>query len=181
VTYSVTGQAMNFRRYYVPNSIVFITQVVQDRKPVFRNEAHLELLRSTLRRVKELHPFSMLGYAFLPDHFHLLIKPTGDSNFSRIMHSLKPNFTKAYKRAIGITGSMKFWQKRFWDHIIRDEVDLRRHLDYVHYNPVKHGLVTKPEDWVHSSFLTWKKRGAYPDGWGWSEPQSVIGCDQMGE
>ena len=64
---------MNFRRYYVPNAIVFITQVVHGRKPVFRDEAHIELLRATLRRVKELHPFSMLGYVLLPDHFHLLI------------------------------------------------------------------------------------------------------------
>jgi putative transposase len=82
---------MNFRRYYVPNAIVFITQVVQDRAPIFGEEKHLELLRSTLRRVKELHPFSMLGYVFLPDHFHLMIKPTGSSTFSQIMHSLKPN------------------------------------------------------------------------------------------
>ena len=172
---------MNFRRYYVPDSIVFITQVVQDHKPVFKDESLIELLRATLRQVKELHPFAMLGYVFLPDHLHLLIKPTGDSNFSQIMHSFKPNFTKAYKQAAGITRPTKLWQKRFWDHIIRDEVDLHRHLDYIHYNPVKHRWVTKPENWAHSSFLAWKKRGAYPDGWGWSEPQSVRNCDQTGE
>jgi len=168
---------MNFRRYYVPNSIMFITQVVQDRIPVFRSEAHLDLLRFTLRQVKELHPFSMLGYVFMTDHFHVLIRPTGSSTFSQIMHSLKPNFTKAYKEAIGVAGSMKFWQKRFWDHIIRDEVDLERHLDYIHYNPVKHGLTAKPEDWRHSSFLAWKERGAYSDGWGWTEPVSVAKFD----
>lgn len=173
---------MDFRRYYIPNAIVFITQIVQDREPIFRNEDHVELLRSTLRRVKELHPFSMLGYVFLPDHFHLLIKPNGGSTFSQIMHSLKPNFTKAYKRTMGITGGMKFWQKRFWDHVIRDEMDFQRHLDYIHYNPVKHGLVTKPEDWAHSSFLVWKERGAYPDGWGWGVPHSLAEFDElMGE
>ena len=86
---------MNFRRYYTPNAIIFITQVVQNRIPIFANETHLNLLRSTLHRVKALHPFSMLGYVFLSDHLHLLIKPTGNSNFSQIMHSLKPNFTKA--------------------------------------------------------------------------------------
>ena len=173
---------MNFRRYYVPDAIVFITQVVQDRKPVFRDEIYLELLLSTLRRVKELRPFAMLGYVFLPDHFHLLIRPIGDSNFSQIMHSLKPNFTKAYKQTIGFTGSLRFWQKRFWDHVIRDETDLQRHLDYIHYNPVKHGLVIKPEDWAHSSFLAWKERGAYPDEWGWAVPRSLAGLDgSMGE
>ena len=164
---------MNFRRYYIPNSIVFITQVVHNREPIFKHEQHMELLRSTLRRVKQLHPFMMLGYVFLPDHFHLLIRPTGESNFSQIMHSFKPNFTKAYKQAIGVTGSMKFWQKRFYDHIIRDEVDLHHHLDYIHYNPVKHGLVTRPEDWPHSSFLVWKDKGAYSDRWGWHLPQTI--------
>jgi putative transposase len=168
---------MNFRRYYVPNAIIFITQVVQDRVPIFRDESHLELLRSTLRRVKELHPYSMLGYVFLLDHFHLLIKPTGSSTFSQIMHSLKPNFTKGYKQAIGVSGSMKFWQKRFWEHTIRDEMDFARHLDYMHYNPVKHGLVMRPEDWAHSSFLAWKERNAYSDGWGWSIPPSVAEFD----
>jgi putative transposase len=171
---------MNFRRYYVPNAVVFITQVVQDRPPIFRNEAHLDLLLSTLHRVKELHPFAMLGYVFLPDHFHLLIKPEENSTFSQVMHSLKPNFTKAYKQTIGVAGSMKFWQKRFWDHIIRDEADFERHLDYIHYNPVKHGLVHKPEDWPRSSFLAWKARGAYADGWGWSAPHSVAEFDWSG-
>jgi len=168
---------MDFRRYYVPNSIVFITQVVQDRQQVFGDEVYLALLLSTLRRVKALHPFAMLGYVFLPDHFHLLMKPTGGSTFSQIMHSLKPNFTKAYKQATNTTGSLKFWQKRFWDHIIRDERDFERHLDYIHYNPVKHRVVARPEDWLHSSFLRWKDRGAYPEEWGWTEPPTVAGGD----
>ena len=172
---------MNIRRYYVPDAIMFITQVVKDRKPVFSDDEHVELLRETMRRAKKLHPFMMLGYVFLPDHFHLLIKPTGESNFSQIMHSLKPSFTKSYKRVVGISHSLQFWQKRFWDHVIRDEGDLELHLDYIHYNPVKHHLVSKPEDWRHSSFLEWKERGAYPDEWGWSEPRSLAAVDGMGE
>ena len=157
---------MNLRRYYRPKAIVFITQVVQDRMLVFVDEVHLALLRSALQRVKALHPFSMLGYVFLPDHFHMLIKPTGSSNFSQIMHSFKTNFARAHKRSQGISGSLKFWQRRFWDHIIRDEADLFRHLDYIHYNPVKHQLVSKPENWDHTSFVLWRERGLYPDGWG---------------
>lgn len=123
-----------------------------------------------------------LGYVFLPGHFHLLFKPSGESTFSQIMHSLKPNFTKAYKSSLGLSGSLKFWQKRFWDHVIRDELDLQHHFDYLHYNPVKHGLVARPEDWPHSSFLHWKNKGAYPDQWGWSVPESLSGVDmQAGE
>ena len=119
----------------------------------------------------------MLAYVFLPDHFHLLLKPTDKSNFSDIMHSLKPNFTKAYKQAVGVAGSMRFWQKRFWDHVIRDEQDSQRHLDYVHYNPVKHGLVARPEDWSHSSFAHWKSQGAYLDEWGWMLPETIAEYD----
>ncbi len=161
---------MDIRRYYIPNSIVFVTQVVARRAPIFGNEQHLLLLRSVLHNVKELHPFVMLAYVFLPDHFHLLFRPTDADNFSQIMHSLKFNFTRDYKESIGVTGSMRFWQKGFWDHIIRDENDLWNHLCYIHYNPVHHGLVSRPEDWPDSSFLEWKKRGVYPDRWGWSLP-----------
>ena len=168
---------MNFRRYYIPNSIVFITQVVHECEPIFRNPAHLELLKLVLRNVKALHPFDMLAYVFLFDHFHLLIRPTGASTFSKIMHSLKPNFTKQYKASIGLQGSMKFWQKRFRDHLIRDEVDFARHIDYIHYNPVKHGLVTRPEDWPHSSFQYWQEKGAYAEQWGWTLPSILEGLD----
>lgn len=164
---------MNIRRYYVPNAIVFITQVVDRRIPIFQQPVFVDLLRTILRNVQALHPFAMLGYVFLPEHFHLLIRPTGASNFSQIMQSLKRNFTLDYKKLIGVSGHMKFWQKGFWDHLIRDEFDLQRHLDYIHYNPVRHGLVNKPELWSHSSFQHWQQRGAYPIGWGCSFPTSI--------
>ena len=164
---------MDIQRYYIPNSIVFVTQVVARREPIFRHEQHVALLRSVLHNVKDIHPFAMLAYVFLPDHFHLLFRPTGAGNFSKIMHSLKVNYTREYKQVIGITGSMKFWQKGFWDHVIRDERDLWNHLCYIHYNPVHHGLVSRPEDWQHSSYLEWKQRGFYPDRWGWSLPNAL--------
>lgn len=164
---------MRFRRYFLPNSIVFITQNVYRRQRVFDDEEWMQLLRETLHTSKKLYPFTMLAYVFLPDHFHLLIKPSVGVTFSQIMHSLKPNFTKAYKRRLQITGSMKFWQKRYWDHLIRDEMDFQHHVDYIHYNPVKHGLVAKPEDWPYSSYCYWVERGFYPQGWGWSLPESL--------
>jgi len=146
---------MNFRRYYILGSAVFITQVVQDREPDFRDSQTVDLLRKTLRKVKEFHPFVMLGYVFLFDHFHLLIQPTGESNFSDIMHSLKPNFTKEYKKMIGLSSSqsIKFWQKRFWDHVIREDKDFENHLHYIHYNPIKHEYVKDPRDWKDSSYI----------------------------
>ncbi|MBU4225741.1 MAG: transposase [Chloroflexi bacterium] len=112
---------------------------------------------------------------FLPDHFHTILQPTGESNFSDIMHSLKPNFTKEYKNLIGVSASqsMKFWQKRFWDHVIRDDRDFENHLHYIHYNPVRHGFVKDPRDWHDSSYIEWEKRGLYPAPFTWDEPNDV--------
>jgi putative transposase len=97
---------MNIRRYYIPGTAVFITQVVQDREPIFRNENHVELLREILHNVKKIHPFVMLAYVFLSDHFHVIIQPTGECNFSDIMHSLKPNFTKEYNSPYAVASSL---------------------------------------------------------------------------
>jgi len=165
---------MDFHRFYIPYALVFITQVVQDRRPVFKDPRMIELLRSTLHKVKEIHPFIMSGYVFLPDHFHILIQPTGTSNFSQIMHSLKMNFTKAYKESVSKTDPLKFWQKRFWDHIIRDEQDLENHLHYIHANPIKHGLVLDPGDWPYSSYREWEQRGLYPEALTWNEPANSL-------
>jgi putative transposase len=166
---------MNFRRYYIPGSAVFITQVVQERKPAFRDPQGMRLLYEILHNVQQFHPFTILGYSFLFEHFHMIIQPTGNSNFSDIMHSLKPNFTKEYKKLIGLDSfqSLKFWQKRFWDHVIRDDRDFENHLHYIHYNPVKHGLVKDPRDWKDSSYLEWENRGLYPPAFRWEEPNNI--------
>ncbi|NJN82591.1 MAG: hypothetical protein HC802_10190 [Caldilineaceae bacterium] len=76
---------------------------------------------------------------------------------------------------------MKFWQKRYWDHIIRNDADLETRLHYIHYNPVKHGYVLKPENWPYSSYEHWRDRGAYHDRWGWTLPDALKDCDVAGE
>ncbi|HCU56786.1 MAG TPA: transposase [Anaerolineaceae bacterium] len=152
---------MNFHRYYQPGQIVFITQVVESRSPSFADPSIVSILRMTWRNVRELHPFNLLAYVILPDHFHFLIKPNSDTGFSQIMHSIKMNFTIAYKKQMNISGSYTFWQKRFWDHVIRNETDLENHIHYIHFNPVKHGYVTDSQHWENSSFHEWVKRGAY--------------------
>lgn len=168
---------MNFHRYYIPGGVVFITQVVEYREPVFRDSKLILLAQEVLRKVQVLHPFEMLGYVFLPDHLHLLIQPNGESNFSEIMHSFKPNFTKEYKKLFGLqpSQSMKFWQKRFWEHVIRDDRDLENHLHYIHLNPVKHGYVKNPRLWEFSSYQEWEKRGLYPPNFEWEEPNHAWG------
>jgi putative transposase len=161
---------MNIRRYYSPGQIVFITQVVKDRKPIFHDPEMIRLLRGILRNVNSYHPFSMLAYVFLPDHFHLLIRPKRETNFSQILHSLKLNFTKAYKQKVNHTESLKLWQKRFWDHVIRNERDLENHIHYIHYNPVNHEYVKDISRWQDSSYRSWYERGLYNGANKWVEP-----------
>jgi len=163
---------MDIRRYYFPEQIVFITQIAEDRRKLFANPEMINLLRQIMHNVNEYHPFSMLGYAFLPDHFHILIRPTGQSNFSQIMHSIKRNFTKSYKEKINISTRVNLWQKRFWDHVIRDEDDLEKHLHYMHFNPVKHGYIKDPAEWNDSSFTAWQNRGLYSKDIIWKEPEN---------
>jgi putative transposase len=163
---------MNFRRYYQEGQIVFITQIVEHRHPVFTNPDLVFLLLRSWRRTKERHPFEMLAYVVLPDHFHFLIQPKGDANFSQIMHALKLSFTLSYKRQTNATAPFKFWQKRFWDHVIRSETDLENHIHYIHFNPVKHGYISDPAQWTCSSFHEWQRRGVYPSINNWKEPKN---------
>ncbi len=165
----------NYRRYYVAGRAVFLTTVTRDRVPYLRPSPDAELLLETMRSVRAIRRFALLAYAILPDHFYLLIRTErGSDTFSAVMHSIKRNYTAKYKRAHSIAAPIILWQPRFWDHIIRDEDDLARHLDYVHWNPVKHGYVERPGDWPHTTFRQWAERGFYAQGWGeMGEPNST--------
>jgi putative transposase len=165
----------NFRRYYIPQSIVFITGVTRDRIPYLETKTNLELFWKTLRRVQEIHPFHLLAYVILPDHFHWLMRVDEESgNFSVVLHSIKRNYTLNFKKTHNISTHFNLWQGRFWDHIIRDERDLTNHFDYIHWNPTKHGYTPKPEDWPQSTYLHWLERGYYELGWGWDDEPAHI-------
>jgi len=152
----------NYTRYYFPGCQVFITCVTHRRWQFFVNPQNIDLFWSTFEAVKAIYPFDMLAYVILPDHFHWLIQPPPNQpNFSRIIHSFKRNFTLNYKHERQITEPVKIWQSRFWDHIIRDEEDFHQHLDYIHWNPVKHSLVNSPTLWRHSSIGEWIGKGFY--------------------
>lgn len=167
----------DFRRYYLPNSLYFITTTTKDRRPIFRQEKNIHLLLETIDRVQTIYPFQMLAYCILPDHTHLLLQLQDQYTVSQIMHSLKRNFTLNYKRALEIDTTQRLGQRRFWDHLIRNERDLTRHLDYIHYNPVKHGLVQRPEDYPYSSYSSWLRQGYYEKGWGHSAPRTIEGLE----
>ncbi|MCQ8130423.1 REP-associated tyrosine transposase [Methylomonas rivi] len=165
----------DIRRYSADNRPVFITAVCYQRKPVLANASEKELLLTVMREVKAEMPFRLLAYVILDDHFHWLIKPEPDVAFSSIVQSVKLRFTHRYKRAQNLIQPVTLWQKRFWDHLIRDQDDLHQHLDYIHYNPVKHGRVSDPADYPWSSFLAHQANGSYPNGWGTTQPPASIG------
>jgi putative transposase len=168
----------DIRRYYLLNSIVFITSVTHDRKKIFDSTENIDLYWSILEKTKSLQLFELMAHVLLPDHFHWMIKlPQENPNFSKILLGFKGNFTYQYKKIHHISTPLTLWQRRFWDHIIRNEDDLMRHLDYIHWNPVKHGLVKEPEQWSQSSFKTWVENGYYEREWGGKEPETIHGLN----
>lgn len=169
----------NFLRYYIPNAITFITCITRDRFPYLKSKKDVDLFFETLARADEFYRFELLAYVVLPDHFHWLMKVDDSSgNFSKVMHSIKRNFTLNYKKAHHVHTPLNIWQSRFWDHVIRDTVDLEIHIDYIHWNPVKHGYAYRPERWPYSTYQEWMDRGYYMPSWGCSaEPENLTGMD----
>jgi len=155
----------NIRRYYVPNAIYFITCVTYKRKNIFSAKENISLFWKIANNLKGIHPYKLYAHVLIYDHFHFLIMPKQE-NISILMRSLKDNFSRQYKTLNNIRGNIRIWQYRFWDHIIRDEEDFKRHFDYIHYNPVKHRIVSRPENFTQSSFNFWFKKGFYQIGWG---------------
>jgi putative transposase len=162
----------------------FFTVVTYHRWHLFQHKTARDLLGSVLRTVVGEMPFETLAIVLLWDHLHCVWSlPRGDSDFSQRWKEIKGRFTKAWVENRGfeapVTGSQHarghrgVWQRRFWEHHVRDESELETICDYVHYNPVKHGYVTRPSDWPWSSFHRFVREGHYPPDWGRSLPASI--------
>lgn len=153
----------------------FFTVVTCDRKPVFIEDASVALLTRCFQDTMIKRPFKLDAVVILPDHLHTLwTLPVGDSDFSTRWMLIKGNFSR-HNIGIneGFVSESRFkksergiWQRRFWEHSIRDQEDFNRHCDYIHYNPVKHGLVNSTLEWKHSSFTSFVEKGFYPLNWG---------------
>ncbi|MBA2490564.1 MAG: REP-associated tyrosine transposase [Gammaproteobacteria bacterium] len=161
----------DYRRYYLPGHAVFITIVTYDRKCWLTNDAAVNTLLSSMRRVKTLYPFRHVAHAVLPDHLHWMLEPTIPNDLPRIVAAVKRDVTWHFKDSAQTPA--RVWQKRYYDHVIRDDEDFARHLDYIHYNPVKHGYCRRPLDYPHTSFAEWLKRGVYTADWGETEPDDL--------
>jgi len=124
-----------------------------------------------MRATRDAHPFIVDAVVVLPDHLHIIMTlPQDDADFSNRWRLIKRRFTDAVLKA-GVTvahhrnGEYALWQRRFWEHTIRDDKDFERHVDYIHFNPVKHGLVGRVRDWPYSSFHHYVRRGILPADW----------------
>jgi len=174
-----------YRRLYVPNALYFFTVVTNNRDNIFDDPNARRLLRESINFVKESWPFDIEGFVLLPNHLHTIWRlPENDDNFSTRWRLIKYKFSLRYgkhrKRESSISqskikkGERMFWQRRFWEHVIRNEKDFANHLDYIHYNPVKHKYVKKPCDWKWSSFHKYVQSGWYDQNWGDSDTDEII-------
>ena len=168
----------NYRRAFVPGGRYFFTLVTWRRKPILGEADAIGAFRFALSKVKRNRPFDIDGIVVLPDHLHCILQlPEGDSDFSGRWREIKKACSRRIAPVSDHRRERRVWQRRFWEHAIRDDDDWRRHMDYIHYNPVKHGLVTRPGDWPWSSFRKCVARGWYAPDWGAEEPQLLRGMD----
>ncbi len=160
-----------YRRYRVKGGTYFFTVNLEDRQQTLLTDRIAEL-REAFRQVQHHHPFTLDAVVILPDHLHSLwTLPEGDDDFSLRWRQIKSAFSRALESGERVSRSRKMkgergvWQRRFWEHAIRDNADYTAHVDYIHYNPVKHGQVQQVFDWPYSSFHRFVERGVYPQDW----------------
>ena len=168
----------NYRRNRIPGASYFFTVHLRDRRSGLL-VAQIDALREAVRDVRRQSPFRIDAWVVLPDHMHCLwILPEGDSDFPDRWRRIKAEFSKSLpdteqvSRARLRKGERGIWQRGYWEHTIRDDRDYAAHMDYIHFNPVKHGLTQDPSDWPFCSFRRCVAAGLYPASWlgGGAEP-----------
>ena len=165
---------VNDRLARTPGGQYFFTGVTFDRKPILCHEKYIIAVRQSFYQVIKTYPFKIDGIVILPDHLHT-IWSMEDDNFSLRWELIKKKFTQIISSS---EHKSRLWQPRFWEHVIRDDRDFKTHIEYIHFNPVKHRLVNSPKDWKYSSFHQYVKRGIYTSDWG---DQINSTGDDMGE
>jgi putative transposase len=174
---SVLLAVPHYIRAFVPGASYFFTVVLLDRRRALLTR-NIDLLRDAFRQTRRDRPFRIDAVVILPDHVHCIwTLPEADTDYPTRWRLIKSRFSRAIepterlsqrrikKRERGI------WQRRYWEHVIRDQADMSRHVDYIHYNPVKHGWVRRPGDWPHSTFLNYVEAGILPRDW--------VACDEI--
>ncbi|EGV28618.1 hypothetical protein ThidrDRAFT_3610 [Thiorhodococcus drewsii AZ1] len=165
---------MRYRRTLIGGATYFFTVNLADRNARLLID-HIAALRAAVRHVRQAHPFEIIAWVVLPEHMHAVwILPPGDSEYPMRWNQIKGGFSRRIPSGERVSASRSsrrergVWQRRYWEHLIRDERDLERHVDYVHWNPVKHGYVSRVVDWPFSSFHTFVRRGWLDADWGYA-------------
>ncbi|MFN0316941.1 MAG: REP-associated tyrosine transposase [Burkholderiales bacterium] len=172
---------MRYRRSDTLGGTYFFTVNLADR----RSDAlvrHINELRAVMAHVRDAHPFSVVAMVALPEHLHAILRlPPGDADYSLRWSLIKAGFSRRLKKVEAISASREakrergIWQRRYWEHQIRDETDMARHVDYIHYNPVKHGWVKRPIDWRHSTLHAYIERKFLSPEWGGNFDEEIGG------
>ncbi|PKO08177.1 MAG: transposase [Chloroflexi bacterium HGW-Chloroflexi-2] len=177
-----------YRRLLINGGTFFFTVVTYNRIPLFKNPKCRSILHNAWEDTQRRFPFKTIAICLLPDHLHCIWQlPEDDANYSVRWKEIKRLFTKQYLIEIG-PGQQRnksrqkrqeaaIWQRRFWEHAIKNDGDFERHLDYIHYNPIKHGYVEKASDWQWSSFHKFVHQGIYDNDWVGGNEGRIQGLD----
>ncbi len=164
-----------YRRFYTPGASWFFTVNLAQRQNNQLLVDQVDLLREAFRYVKKRHSYRMDAVVIMPDHLHCIwTLPKDDADYSLRWRLLKTYFSRGIPKGESISNSRSkrrergIWQRRFWAHLLTDQDDYNRHFDYIHWNPVKHGVVHQVNEWPHSSFYRCVESGIYPFDWGHS-------------
>jgi putative transposase len=182
----------DYRRWYVAGGTYFFTVVTYRRRPLFHHETARALLHQAIDQVRDKYPFEMIAIVLLPEHLHAVWSlPCGDADFSLRWRRIKEEFTESYLSSGGSElaqsaarrnkGYRGVWHRRFWEHTCRDEADLKRCIDYVHWNPKKHRHVSNVRNWPWSSFHRFVQEGEYSIDWGANDPTPGYDAPEWGE
>jgi putative transposase len=172
----------NYRRAFIPGGCWFFTVNLLERRRRLLVD-HANELRNAFDQTRKTYPFDIAAIVILPDHLHAVwILPPDDADFSTRWRLIKTRFAKSLPKRERLSAVREarnergIWQRRFWEHLIRDDADYARHVEYCYINPVKHGLVRRVQDWPHSSFHRDIRRGLFPLDWaGEVEPTGNFG------
>ncbi|MFC7420766.1 transposase [Iodobacter arcticus] len=163
---------MQYRRANIAGATYFFTVNLANRKSALLLE-QIDLLREAIRKIRHSHPFKIIAIVVLPDHLHAIWRlPVGDADFPLRWALIKATFSRSIQKTEVIIKSRKLkrergiWQRRYWEHLIRDDEDLAKHVAYIYFNPVKHGYVTKAVDWPYSSIHRAIRLGDIDEEWG---------------
>lgn len=176
-----------YRRNYIKGGRYFFTVNLLNRQSTLLTD-HIDDLRTAFRKVKLRHPFEIDAIVILLEHLHCIwTLPESDDDFSLRWREIKSAFSRKlapteYKNKSRLARKERgIWQRRFWEHTLRDESDYQKHMDYIHYNPVKHGYVDSIEQWPYSSFHRHVSNGVYPKNWAGNENVACVELAKRGD